>query len=145
MACCAYPSVRSNGLRMNAWIRQTQAGRSLFAMAMLLVLSLRVLVPVGYMPTATAQGIVVQLCSGVEGQKIVIDLGKKVPGEKQSAADSPCLFSTGLGQAVLPTGLQLLLPALYGYVPMVGAAIADLTVHRLAAPPPPSQGPPALR
>lgn len=131
---------------MNAWIRKTQAGRSLFAIAMLLVLALRILVPVGYMPTATAQGIVVQLCSGIEGQKIVIDLGKKIPGEKQSAADSPCVFSAGLGQALLtPTGLQLLLPAIYLHVPAIGAAIADLTVHRLAAPPPPSQGPPALR
>lgn len=130
---------------MNAWIRKTQSGRSLFAIAMALVLSLRVLVPVGYMPTATAQGIVVQLCSGVEGQKILIDLGKKVPSEKQSAADSPCLFSAGMGLALLPpTQFQLLLPAIYGQVPAVGTEIADLTVHRLAAPPPPSQGPPAL-
>jgi hypothetical protein len=36
------------------------------------------------------------------------------------------------------------MPFVYGLTIFVGSAIADLTISRLAAPPPPSQGPPAL-
>ncbi len=47
---------------MNAWVRYSKAGKSLFAISFLLVLSLRVLIPTGFMPSVSAQGVVVELC-----------------------------------------------------------------------------------
>jgi hypothetical protein len=81
---------------------------------------------------------------GVE--TITIDIGKKLPSEKpQHAAESPCAFATGLGHSLLANAeLTTILPFVYGLTIFVGTAIADLTISRLAAPPPPSQGPPAL-
>jgi len=42
----------------------------------LLALSLRVLIPTGFMPTVSSQGLVVELCSGMSGKTVTIDLGK---------------------------------------------------------------------
>ena len=131
---------------MSAWVRDSKAGKSLFAIAVLLALSLRILIPTGFMPTVGSQGLVVELCSGISGKTITIDLGKKFPGEKQQhTADSPCAFAASLGHGLLSAAeLPIILPFVYGLTIFAGTVIADLTVHRLAAPPPPSQGPPAL-
>ena len=131
---------------MNAWVRESNAGKSLFAITVLLALSLRILIPTGFMPSVSAQSLVVELCSGVSGKTVTIDLGKKLPGETQKhAADSPCVFAAGLGHGLLTSAeLPVILPFVYGMTIFVGTAIADLTISRLAAPPPPSQGPPAL-
>ncbi|NBU79627.1 MAG: hypothetical protein EBS50_11260 [Sphingomonadaceae bacterium] len=56
---------------MNAWVRESKAGKSLFAIAVLLTLSLRILIPTGFMPSVNAQGLVVELCSGVSGPPAV--------------------------------------------------------------------------
>ena len=132
---------------MNAWVRESKAGKSLFAIAVLFTLCLRILIPTGFMPSVNAQGLVVELCSGVSGQTVTIDLGKKHPGEtEQHAADNPCLFAGGLGHGLLASDeLPTILPFVYGLTIFTGTAIADLTISRLAAPPPPSQAPPALR
>ena len=130
---------------MTTWIRKSRAGKSLFALAMLLALSLRILIPTGFMPTATASGVVIALCSEADGKTVALDLGRKVPSEKQHTAGSPCVFAAGLGQGALTASeLPTTLPFIYGLTIFVGTFIADLTVNRLAAPPPPSQGPPAL-
>lgn len=132
---------------MNAWIRHSQAGRSLFAVMVVAALALRLLIPSGFMPTASAQGLIVQLCSDMSGKTILIDLGQHLPSEKQKdAADGPCTFAGSLGHGMMPqTVAPLLLPFIYGSFLFASTAIADLTVNRMAAPPPPSQGPPALR
>ena len=131
---------------MNAWVRGSNAGKSLFAITVLLALSLRILIPTGFMPSVSAQSLVVELCSGVSGKTVTIDLGKKLPGETQKhAADSPCVFAAGLSHGLLTSAeLPTIQPFAYGLTVFVGTAIADLTISRLAAPPPPSQGPPAL-
>ena len=131
---------------MNAWVRDTKSGKSLFAIAVLLALSLRVLIPSGFMPVVGSQGLVVQLCTGMGVETITIDIGKKLPSEKpQHTAESPCVFATGLGHSLLANAeLATILPFVYGLTIFVGTPIADLTISRLAAPPPPSQGPHAL-
>jgi hypothetical protein len=131
---------------MNAWVRDSKAGKSLFAIAVLLALSLRILIPTGFMPTVTSHGIVVELCSGMSGKTVTIDIGKKSTGnEGQHTAESPCAFAAGLGHGLISAAdLPTILPFVYGLTIFVGTAIADLTISRLAAPPPPSQGPPAL-
>lgn len=132
---------------MNAWIRRSKTGTSLFAAAMLLALGLRLLIPAGFMPMVGSQGLVVELCSGISGKSVTIDIGKNRPPENPSPkADGPCVFATGLGHNLLPsTELSTLLPFVYGLTIFVGTAIADQIPSRLPAPPPPSQGPPALR
>ena len=127
-------------------IRQTQTGKSLAAAVILFALALRILIPTGFMPSYGAEGLVLRLCSGSGVETVVVVPGKTTPDEPQKAvADGACLFATGLGHALLAPGdmvdAALLLPRL---TLVFSAAIADLTVHRLAAPPPPSQGPPAL-
>lgn len=131
---------------MNAWVRESKAGKSLFAIAVLLTLSLRILIPTGFMPSVSAQGLVVELCSGVSGKTVTIDLGKKRPGEtQQHTAENPCVFAGGLSHGLLASDeLPAILPFVYGLTIFIGTAIADLTISRLAAPPPPSQAPPAL-
>lgn len=126
---------------MRALLRESRSFNGLIAVLLALVLVARLVAPAGYMPTATAQGVVVALCSGSEGHSIRLDLGRKAPAQKP-AADAPCAF------AVAPTlALDTDAPALSLATVMPEAqpmgAIADLTVHRLAAPPPPAQGPPA--
>lgn len=131
---------------MNAWIRDSQTGKSLYAIAMLLALYLRILIPAGYMPTFSAQGIVVELCSGESGKTIIIDLGSKPENEKQKhAADSPCVFAAGLGHTLLTHAAPLYAPpAIYGGTVVGIIARARFAAIRLAAPPPPAQGPPSL-
>lgn len=128
---------------MIAWLRHSQAGQSLLALVLGLGLALRILIPPGFMPVATAQGMVVQLCSG-------LDLAVELPGgapasDKHDAADRPCVFAAGLDHGALPVVPPAALPQ--------PAALAALPVAirpqpprtaRLVAPPPPSHAPPAL-
>lgn len=126
--------------------RRTQTGKSLAAAFILFALALRILVPAGFMPSVGSEGLVLRLCSGSGAQTVIVVPGKTTPDEPQKAAtDGACLFAAGPGHALIAAGdmvdAALLLPRL---TLVFSAAIADLTVHRLAAPPPPSQGPPAL-
>ncbi|MES2498523.1 MAG: hypothetical protein V4618_20590 [Pseudomonadota bacterium] len=109
-------------------------------------LLMRLLVPAGWMPAAE-RGLAITLCTGAGAQQAWIDekgnlhQGKQ-PGEGQ--ADHPCVFG---GFAALldvsPFG-----DALAGIAPLAVAlpplALTAVAIGRgLAAPPPPSTGPPA--
>lgn len=137
---------RCIGPAMGSWVRQSGAGRSIFAIALLLALSVRALIPAGFMPTATSDGITVSICTGLGEKQVTLDAGKQAPAKKHPAADSPCLFAGTLDHAIaagIPARLAAAPPIA---LPLVwGTAIADLTVHRLAAPPPLPTGPPAPR
>lgn len=128
---------------MTGWIRESRSARGVFVAFALLVLLLRIVVPSGFMPVETDGKIVVQLCSGYGPASVELDLGKKVPTDQHKASDHPCAFAGGFGGNLLP---PMLPPAVVLALPMIllsfGSAIADLTVHRLAAPPPPAIGPP---
>lgn len=128
---------------MTGWIRESRPARGVFVAMAFLVLLLRVLVPSGFMPVEANGRIVVQLCNGYGPASVVIDLGKEKPADEHKASDHPCNFAGGFAGGLLPPMLEPMaveaLPAIF--LPF-GAAIADLTVHRLAAPPPPAIGPP---
>ena len=118
--------------------------RGLLAAAMALALLVRIAVPVGFMPTAIADTVVILLCEGNGGQSVAIDLGNKAPEQKHEAADSPCVFAGGFaGGVLMPFAPVMPVPDLASTASDLSAAIADLVVHRLAAPPPPAQAPPA--
>ncbi|GAA0728908.1 hypothetical protein [Sphingomonas japonica] len=127
---------------MTGWIRQSGAARGIFVAAAFLVLLLRTLVPSGFMPVETGGTIVVQICSGYGPASIEIDLGKKAPGKHHKASDQPCSYAGFAGPLLAQLGPAVLSAPLPVIMLSSGAAIADLTVHRLAAPPPPAIGPP---
>lgn len=130
---------------MSLLIRQSGMARGLFVAAALLVLSMRMLVPTGYMPVAADGRMVIQLCTGTGPATMMLDFGKAAPtsGDQHKAGDSLCAFACAFAGGLLaPLLPAVLLPALALARLPHGAAIADLTVHRLAAPPPPAIGPP---
>jgi hypothetical protein len=130
---------------MNARIRTWSSVRGIFALLILCALAIRVAIPVGYMPTQSIHGIVISLCTGEGAVKAVLPIEKKGdPQHHQGKSDGPCAFAAGLGGPLLDHPLiDLIAPVRRDFGFPVMRAIADLTVHRLAAPPPPSQAPPA--
>jgi hypothetical protein len=127
-----------------------QASNPLHRVALALIalaLLTRLLVPAGFMP-ATGQGFAVTICSGNLTSPAWIDAsGKLHRGEQQKdhGAEHPCAFA-GFGAAFdtashyTPT-LLLLAASLASTLPTLAVAIG----RGLAAPPPPSTGPPILR
>ncbi|MBW7945631.1 MAG: hypothetical protein H3C60_04140 [Sphingomonadaceae bacterium] len=125
------------GLR-KGWIREGVVAAALF-----LVLFARILVPSGYMPVATADGVVVTLCTGNGPVEVLLDLeGGHVPTKHDSGMDAPCAFA-GMGAGALAAAPVLAVLVAIDAGRTFSRAVADLTVHRLAAPPPPAIGPPA--
>lgn len=128
---------------MTAWLRQSQAGQSLLALALGLALALRIMIPPGFMPAVTPQGMVIQLCSGVDHQ---VDLAGGTPAsDKHDTADGPCVFAAGIDHGALPVLQPTALPF---PAPVAALPVTIRPDHtrapRLAAPPPPSHAPPAL-
>ncbi len=121
-----------------------QAALALIACAVLL----RALIPAGWMPMADTNGMMrIAMCSGMGPQSVWMDRTGKI---HKDAPDSghhdaqPCGFAVlGHGLDDLP-GFILLLPRL-GTDPVMMIARQTVSVGRgLAAPPPPSTGPPRL-
>ncbi len=114
-------------------------------MLVLCALTIRIAIPTGFMPTQGIHGIVISLCSGQGAVTTLLPIEKTgEPADHDKAKGGECTFAAGLGGGLLVAG-----PLAIDVAPVVLAslvssrAIADLTVHRLAAPPPPSRGPPA--
>lgn len=119
--------------------------RGILAATVLLVLAMRALAPVGFMPVAGEGKLVIQLCTGTGPETMVLDIRKDgpAPAEKHKAADGPCSFAGGFAGGLIEAAPPAILPPETALLRLPhGAAIADLTVHRLAAPPPPAIGPP---
>ena len=118
-------------------------------MMLLCALAIRVAIPTGYMPTQGADGILVSLCTEQGIVQAVLPIGKsgqpaQDDGDHGKAKDGACTFAAGLGGALLAATVSGIAPAPMAFAPQrADNAIADLTVHRLAAPPPPAQAPPA--
>lgn len=114
-----------------------------------MALCLKVLVPSGFMISASSKSIIVGLCSGrmdaPKATTITIPMGPKhseLPDQK-SAADAPCAFSVLSMATTGSVDLPLLALALAFILSMgfvARNAIARITAVRWL---PPSQGPPA--
>ncbi|WP_221794896.1 hypothetical protein [Aquisediminimonas sediminicola] len=138
------------GAKRDTMIRALIHNRQKMALALmgpvlLLVLAMRVLVPAGYMPMASAHGLTITLCTPKGAVDVTVNVDKKAPASSHQAAGDHCIFASALGSAALLAVqplLALAMPPLAGLAG--GMAIADLTPHRLAAPPPPAIGPPAF-
>jgi hypothetical protein len=107
-------------------------------------LMLRVLVPAGFMP-ATGKGFAITLCTSMGSVAAWVDdqgnvhKGKKSPGKQDT---SPCPFAAFAAAIALPAVADL--PILAVAADPLPLLFHTVSVGRgLAAPPPPSTGPPA--
>jgi len=132
---------------MTGRIRQSRLARDIFVALGFLVLLIRAAVPSGFMPVAMDDKVVIQVCTGAGAASIVIDRDGdrgQHPADQHKASDHPCTYSGGFTGGVLASAPPpLAAPFVAAALLPFGAALADLTVHRLAAPPPPAIGPPA--
>ena len=129
-------------------IRQSEGARGLLAALALLVLALHAVVPAGFMPVRTENGLVVTLCTGQGAVNIIVDRGHAPEkGDHRRDDGMPgqthCPFAASVQPVVPPAPLaELTLPAWQGPFGVIAFALKTGIVARLAAPPPPSSGPP---
>jgi hypothetical protein len=125
---------------------------ALFAVAMLA----RALVPSGWMPVATADGLRFVPCSGTGpiAPQAKAPMHHAMPGMAHgmdhkdadhgtSGIDHPCAFA-GVTPAVDSPALALALPLAFVATPPVPVRVLVGIGRGLAAPPPPQTGPPAF-
>ncbi len=139
---------------MTGAIHQHRALRALFGVMVALVLMVRLLAPSGFMPVMTSEGMMVTLCTGQGAVKVMVarDLapqqriakGERGHEDGGSSTNDHCPFA---GIAALP-GLPMqavvaVLPVWHLPTGPIAVAIRTGWIARLAAPPPPSSGPPA--
>ena len=130
-----------------------RAGRQLGAIALLAML-VRAIVPAGYMlaeaDTPDGRYLVVQMCDGHGAAQVVdLDTGKlldasKLPGKPDGKTSStPCVFAVTAPMASPPVAAEpVVFQRVYAADFVVALAVAP--GRGIAAPPPPSTGPPIL-
>lgn len=108
----------------------------------LVALLLQILVPAGFMVSAGPAGASLVICTG-KGPLSAADLGHQPGKAPASHADMACAFA-GHGALAGPPPLAVVARASVRLAPSLAQPFRDLTAGRgLAAPPPPSQGPPS--
>ena len=126
------------------WFREQidTRGRGLVTAFLLCILALRVLVPDGYMPVATPTGLVVALCTGEGLVEIHVDVDRD-KGQAPASQAPGCHFASAASPWTSPEAPSVPMLFVSGGAPMHVQPLASLVPSRLAAPPPPSIGPPA--
>ena len=130
---------------MGVTIDQRRAGwRGVFLTLALLALAMKVAAPPGFMfaPTSPGSPFTLMICTG--HGPLILGTSHHKGGASQSKSEAPCAFA---GHAAPPTpafGPEIAVAA-YAHAIQPTAIRFDLVPGRgLAAPPPPSQGPPTL-
>jgi hypothetical protein len=119
------------------------------ALAMLIIVAaigLRALMPTGYMTSASAGGMTIELCNGVAGQSIVVALPGAHPSDDgdhgKGRADGPCAFSSLNGGALSAADPFILA----GVIAFIMAMVFRQIITPVTGPPaflrPPLRGPP---
>lgn len=124
--------------------RLSLANRGRVIALLAVALFVRALVPTGWMPVATADGVRFELCAGqAMPPQAGMHHGHK-EGGKPALPDHPCAFA-GLGLAADTAPSPVVLP-IPGFAPPPAAPrpLAVAVGRGLAAPPPPATGPPAF-
>lgn len=130
-------------------IRHSEGWRGVMAALALLVLAIQLVVPSGFMPVRTDHGVVVTLCTGQGAVNVLVERdrapGKADPRHDEGApAQQHCPFAASIQPLVPPVVLaDLPLPAWQLAFGPIAFALKTGLIARLAAPPPPSSGPPA--
>jgi hypothetical protein len=112
--------------------------------AALLMLAAQLVAPAGFMPVRTAQGVVITLCTGQGAVKMAMPHAPaQAPAERQNDGKH-CGFAGAVGAPALPAPpIATPLPAWQLATGPIAFALKTGWMARLAAPPPPSSGPPA--
>lgn len=133
---------------MTGAIRRSDGARGLMAALALLVLAIQLVAPTGFMPTRTDRGVVVTLCTGQGAVNVVVP--RESDGDRHGQRDDGmtgqqhCPFAASVQPAVPPLVLaDLPLPVWTLASGVIAQALRTGVIARLAAPPPPSSGPPA--
>lgn len=133
-------------------IRHCDHARGLLAALALLVLGIQMIAPTGFMPVRTERGVVVTLCTGQGAINVVVarDRAPNVDHDGNHRSDDGmagqqhCPFAASMQPVVPPLILaDLPLPAWQLSFGVIAFALKTGIIARLAAPPPPSSGPPA--
>ena len=127
-------------------------GAKLGAIALLAML-VRAIVPAGYMlaQADTGQGryLTVEMCEGHAAKVIDLDTGKqvdpsKLPGKADDKSkNAPCVFASTASVAT-PVSVAEPVEFLLAHTVAFGADLAVRPGRGIAAPPPPSTGPPSF-
>ncbi|HAF41445.1 MAG TPA: hypothetical protein DCG90_06740 [Sphingobium sp.] len=129
-------------------VRQSESARGLLAALALLVLAIQLVAPSGFMPVRTEKGVVVTLCTGQGAVNVVVPRGD-APGKHGQPDDGMadqqhCPFGASVQPLVPPlVAADLPLPAWQLAFGPIAFALKTGVIAHLAAPPPPSSGPPA--
>ncbi|MFI4973435.1 MAG: DUF2946 family protein [Caulobacterales bacterium] len=108
----------------------------------LLALVLQVLAPPGFMVAREAGRATIAICTGHGPAYALADLAGHPAKQPKSKPDAPCAFAGHVVVASPPIAALIASPVARPRAPLVAARL-DLAPGRgLAAPPPPSQGPP---
>lgn len=123
---------RAYGMAMHKWLRASEGAGGLLVVLLLVALAIRALVPAGYMPVRSADGLVISLCNGQGTVPLVVDVAatgdiRIMPADGDDGhrgtphdSDGLCIFSA------------LTAPALQVAAPPIAAAVG--LVLRAAAP-----------
>ena len=133
-------------------VRRSEEARCLLAALALLVLAIQLVAPSGFMPMRTESGVVVTLCTGQGAVNVVVERARfdrnDTSGKHRPDDGAPgqqhCPFAASVQPLVPPLVLaDLPLPAWQLAFGAIAFALKTGLIARLAAPPPPSSGPPA--
>ncbi|HEX7874461.1 MAG TPA: DUF2946 family protein [Sphingobium sp.] len=140
---------------MTGVFRQNDSLRALFGVLVAFVLAARLLAPAGFMPVVSSHGVMVTLCTGQGAVKMMVEreslpesrIVKKASGQHDPAdgsAQEHCPFAGAAAAPSLPVAEVMPVLAAW-HLPTGPIAFALKTgwIARIAAPPPPSSGPPA--
>lgn len=139
---------------MTGVIRRNEILRALFCAVVALVLAARLLAPAGFMPVVTSHGVMVTLCTGQGAVKMLVERenlpesrlahssGQQDDGDN---AKEHCPFAGAATAPSLPASdIVPVLAAWHLPTGPIAFALKTGWIARIAAPPPPSSGPPSL-
>ena len=115
----------------------------LVATLLMVALLPRILVPQGYMPVITSDGITVTLCTGHGAVEAKLSFGQRAPDAQHNHAQPACPFA-----GIAPDASGQHHPKIAPIAPFIAAVARSRPHHSpgvsvaLAAPPPPAQAPP---
>lgn len=128
-------------------IRNASLLRCFAALLVLLALSVRIVIPTGWMPSSE-KAFALTVCTGMDVQTVWLDkqgkLHKEDPSKGKAVDHAPCAFDSAPNVGDVPKALaQTALTRTGQHIGHLRYHFATVG-HGLAAPPPPAIGPPSF-
>lgn len=134
---------------MTGALRESRFARAVITAAFALALSIRLLVPTGFMPTATPHGLIVKICNGMgEGAVALIDPwpNDTADHDRQDPREqsAPCAFASLSIPGLIGQAMPALIAPERMLVELALPPPATWTIARDDFAVPPLRGPPTL-